>query len=93
MPGSLEDCEERRIGWLAVLRGVQRGEPKGEEIGEENHGGNEQACRMETHSESLQAALIFISFERKRVTDLHSSGLSIPNRSAYPPEYFVAAAN
>ena len=44
-------------------------------------------------SKSRHAALIFISFERKLVTDLHSSELSIPNRSAYPPEYFVAASN
>jgi len=94
LPGSLEDCEEKGACRVAMLFGIHRREPQVEEIGDENQGCNEQAFRMELHClKSRHAALIFNSFERKLVTDLHSSELSIPNRSAYPPGYFVAASN
>ena len=41
----------------------------------------------------FQEDRIFINVSRNLVTALHSSGLSMPNLSAYPSEYFVAAVS
>jgi len=41
----------------------------------------------------VETGLTFLSSARNLITDLHSAGLSISNRRAYPSEYFVAASS